>query len=106
MAPLCRTMSMPVWLLTASTPRASKAWHSPCTGFLMISLKVSPRVPITWPPEESEQIVNTVRHNEGIVEYLVFEREGHGIQKLPHRLEMERRIEAFLREHLNLGGGG
>jgi dipeptidyl aminopeptidase/acylaminoacyl peptidase len=52
------------------------------------------------PPEESEQIVNTVRRNEGIVEYVVFEREGHGIQKLPNRLEMARRQAAFLREHL------
>ena len=52
------------------------------------------------PPEESEQIVETVRRNEGIVEYIVFPNEGHGIQKLPHRLEMGRRIAAFLGEHL------
>ena len=52
------------------------------------------------PPEESEQIVETVRRNEGIVEYIVFPEEGHGIQKLPHRLEMGERIVAFLEEHL------
>ncbi|MDA0352082.1 MAG: S9 family peptidase [Chloroflexi bacterium] len=52
------------------------------------------------PPEESEQIVETIRHNEGIVEYVVYPEEGHGIQKLPHRLDMGERIVAFCREHL------
>ncbi len=56
------------------------------------------------PPEESEQIVDTVRRNEGIVEYVVYPEEGHGIQKLPHRLDMGERIVAFCREHL-LGEG-
>jgi len=52
------------------------------------------------PQEESEQIVDTIRANDGIVEYIVFPEEGHGIQKLPNRLEMGRRIVAFLEEHL------
>jgi dipeptidyl aminopeptidase/acylaminoacyl peptidase len=52
------------------------------------------------PPEESEQIAETVRRNEGIVEYNVYEREGHGIQRLPNRLRMNRSIVGFLREHL------
>lgn len=52
------------------------------------------------PPEESEQIVETVRRNEGVVEYVVYEREGHGIQRLPHRLDMGERIVRFLEEHL------
>jgi dipeptidyl aminopeptidase/acylaminoacyl peptidase len=52
------------------------------------------------PPEESEQIADTVRRNEGIVQYEVFEREGHGIQRLPNRLRMNRLIVDFLREHL------
>jgi len=53
------------------------------------------------PQEESEQIVDTVRRNEGIVEYVVYPEEGHGIQKLPHRLDMGERIVAFCNEHLN-----
>jgi len=57
------------------------------------------------PQEQSEQIVDTVRQNEGIVEYVVYPEEGHGIQKLPHRLDMAERIAAFCREHL-LGEGG
>ena len=56
------------------------------------------------PQEESEQIVETVRRNEGVVEYIVFPEEGHGIQRLPHRLELARRTVAFLDEHLVRGG--
>lgn len=52
------------------------------------------------PPEESEQIVSTLRRNERIVEYAVYEREGHGIQRLPNRLHMNRGIVAFLERHL------
>jgi dipeptidyl aminopeptidase/acylaminoacyl peptidase len=52
------------------------------------------------PPEESEQIVETVRRNEGIVDYVVFPNEGHGFQQLGHRREMNERIVAFLEQHL------
>ncbi len=52
------------------------------------------------PPEESEQIADAVRRNEGIVEHAVFEREGHGIQRLPNRLRMNQMIIDFLTEHL------
>lgn len=52
------------------------------------------------PPQESEQIVETVRARGGVIEYLRFEREGHGIQQLGNRLEMARRIAAFLERHL------
>ena len=54
------------------------------------------------PPEESQQIVDSVRQNEGIVDYVVYLQEGHGIQKLPHRLDMGERIVAFCREHLTV----
>ena len=52
------------------------------------------------PPEESEQIVETVRRNEGIVEYVVYPEEGHGFQKLPHRLDLGERVVAFIETHL------
>ncbi|MEZ4502443.1 MAG: S9 family peptidase [Dehalococcoidia bacterium] len=56
------------------------------------------------PPEESEQIVETVRRHEGIVEYVVYPEEGHGFQKLPHRLDLAERVVAFVDRHL-LGRG-
>jgi dipeptidyl aminopeptidase/acylaminoacyl peptidase len=53
--------------------------------------------------EESDQMVEAIRRKGGTVEYLVFEDEGHGIAKLPHKLEMARAIVAFLEQHL-IGG--
>jgi dipeptidyl aminopeptidase/acylaminoacyl peptidase len=52
------------------------------------------------PQEESDQMVEAIRHNEGIVEYVIFEDEGHGIAKLPHRREMAHKIVGFSEEHL------
>jgi dipeptidyl aminopeptidase/acylaminoacyl peptidase len=52
------------------------------------------------PPEESEQIVQTVLRNEGIVEYVVYPEEGHGFQKLPHRLDLAERVVGFVERHL------
>jgi dipeptidyl aminopeptidase/acylaminoacyl peptidase len=52
------------------------------------------------PPEESEQIVTAVREAGGVAEYLIFEREGHGILKLENRLHLARHIATFLRRHL------
>ena len=47
------------------------------------------------PPEESEQIVETVRRNEGDVEYVVYPEEGHGFHKVAHRLDLARRVVEF-----------
>lgn len=52
------------------------------------------------PPEESEQIVETVRRNEGVVEYVVYPEEGHGFHKLPHRLDLARRVADFVDAHM------
>ena len=54
------------------------------------------------PPHESEQIVETVRSKGGVVDYILFEQEGHGIQKIANRLTMEKRICAFLEKHLSI----
>ncbi|TAJ20457.1 MAG: S9 family peptidase [Dehalococcoidia bacterium] len=56
------------------------------------------------PPEESEQIVETVRRSEGIVEYVVYPEEGHGFQKLPHRMDLAKRVVDFVGEHLHPSG--
>jgi len=56
------------------------------------------------PAQESEQIVATVRAHGGVVEYLRFEREGHGIHQLEHRLEIARRMAAFLERYLLRSG--
>ncbi|MDQ3658727.1 MAG: S9 family peptidase [Actinomycetota bacterium] len=63
---------------------------------MVIHGKNDPRVPVG----EAEQIVQRVRGNGGVVEYLLYEDEGHGLAKLKNRLDAYPRIAAFLEEHL------
>ncbi len=57
-----------------------------------------PRVPIG----EAEQIVASINGRGGVVEYLRFEDEGHGIVKLANRLVCYPAIAAFLDRYLGL----
>ena len=63
---------------------------------MVIHGKNDPRVPVG----EAEQIVERVRENGGVVEYLLYEDEGHGLAKLKNRLDAYPKIAAFLDEHL------
>jgi len=63
---------------------------------MVIHGKNDPRVPVG----EADQIVQRVRENGGVVEYLLYEDEGHGLAKLKNRLDAYPRIAAFLEEHL------
>jgi dipeptidyl aminopeptidase/acylaminoacyl peptidase len=55
-----------------------------------------PRVPVG----EAEQVVAALRAREAPVEYLRYEDEGHGITRLPNRLDCYPRVAAFLQRHL------
>jgi dipeptidyl aminopeptidase/acylaminoacyl peptidase len=55
-----------------------------------------PRDPVT----ESDEFVRGIRENGGVVEYLRFPDEGHGIRKLANRIIAYRRIAAFLERTL------
>jgi dipeptidyl aminopeptidase/acylaminoacyl peptidase len=68
---------------------------------MVIHGKNDPRVPVG----EAEQIVESVRENGGVVEYLLYEDEGHGLARLGNRLDAYPKIAAFLDEHLTTGGG-
>jgi dipeptidyl aminopeptidase/acylaminoacyl peptidase len=54
------------------------------------------------PQAESEQIVAAVRANDGVVEYVIYPDEGHGIEQLEHRIDLARRIDAFCSRHLRV----
>ncbi|HEX2109829.1 MAG TPA: S9 family peptidase [Rubrobacteraceae bacterium] len=62
---------------------------------MVIHGKNDPRVPVG----EAEQIVEKVKKNGGVVEYLLYEDEGHGLVKLKNRLDAYPKIAAFLDEH-------
>jgi dipeptidyl aminopeptidase/acylaminoacyl peptidase len=58
--------------------------------------KNDPRVPYT----EAEQIVAAIKARGGIVEYKLYDDEGHGISKLKNRLDLYPRVAAFLRQYV------
>jgi dipeptidyl aminopeptidase/acylaminoacyl peptidase len=55
-----------------------------------------PRVPVS----EAEQVVEALRARDAPVEYLRYEDEGHGITRLPNRLDCYPRVAAFLQQYL------
>ena len=55
-----------------------------------------PRVPVS----EAEQVVEALQARSAPVEYLRYEDEGHGIARLPNRLDCYPRVAAFLQQHL------
>lgn len=63
---------------------------------MVIHGKNDPRVPVG----EAEQIVDRVRSNGGVVEYLLYEDEGHGLAKLENRLDAYPKIADFLDRYL------
>lgn len=62
----------------------------------VIQGKNDPRVPYT----EAEQIVKAVRDKGGIVEYKLYDDEGHGIAKLKNRLELYPLVADFLDKYM------
>jgi dipeptidyl aminopeptidase/acylaminoacyl peptidase len=64
---------------------------------MVIHGKNDPRVPVG----EAEQIVEKVHESGGIVEYLLYEDEGHGLAKLKNRLDAYPKIAAFLDKYLS-----
>lgn len=62
------------------------------TPLFVIHGKNDPRVPYT----EAEQVVKALRDRKAIVEYKLFDDEGHGISKLKNRLELYPLVADFL----------
>lgn len=66
------------------------------TPLFVIHGKNDPRVPYT----EAEQIVEALRSRGAIVEYKLYEDEGHGISKLKNRLELYPLVVDFLDRYM------
>ena len=66
------------------------------TPLFVIAGKNDPRVPYT----EAEQIVKAVKDNGGIVQYKLYDDEGHGIAKLKNRLELYPLVADFLDKYM------
>jgi len=49
---------------------------------------------------ESDEIVEAVKKNDGVVEYVVFDNEGHGFTKKANEIRAYKAIHDFLDKHL------
>jgi dipeptidyl aminopeptidase/acylaminoacyl peptidase len=66
------------------------------TPLFVIHGKNDPRVPYT----EAEQVVAALKARESIVEYKLYDDEGHGISKLKNRLELYPLVADFLDKYM------
>ncbi|MGH9946453.1 MAG: S9 family peptidase [Pyrinomonadaceae bacterium] len=66
------------------------------TPLFVISGKNDPRVPYT----EGEQMVDALRKRGAVVEYKLYDDEGHGISKLKNRLDLYPRVADFLDKYM------
>ncbi len=73
----------------------AKADKIKCPLFV-IQGKNDPRVPYT----EAEQIVKAVKDKGGIVQYKLYDDEGHGISKLKNRLDLYPQVADFLDKYM------
>jgi dipeptidyl aminopeptidase/acylaminoacyl peptidase len=55
-----------------------------------------PRVP----QSEADQIAEAIRANNGTVEYLLFEDEGHGLRKTENKIEAYSAVAKFLDKYV------
>jgi dipeptidyl aminopeptidase/acylaminoacyl peptidase len=66
------------------------------TPLFVIHGKNDPRVPYT----EAEQVVAALKKRNAVVEYKLYDDEGHGISKLKNRLELYPLVADFLDRHM------
>jgi dipeptidyl aminopeptidase/acylaminoacyl peptidase len=52
------------------------------------------------PKEESQQVVDAVKKRGGVVEYKVYENEGHGFAKVENQIDAYKRVADFLKAHV------
>src|SRR5215471_11740416 len=52
------------------------------------------------PHEESQQVVDAIKKRGGVVEYKVYENEGHGFSKVENQIDAYQRAAEFLKAHV------
>jgi len=52
------------------------------------------------PKEEAQQVVDSVKKRGGVVEYKVYENEGHGFAKVENQIDAYKRVADFLKAHV------
>jgi dipeptidyl aminopeptidase/acylaminoacyl peptidase len=52
------------------------------------------------PHEESQQVVDAIKKRGGVVEYKLYENEGHGFSKVENQIDAYQRAAEFLKAHV------
>ena len=52
------------------------------------------------PKSEAQQVVDAIKKRGGVVEYKVYENEGHGFAKVEHQIDAYKRVADFLQAHV------
>jgi dipeptidyl aminopeptidase/acylaminoacyl peptidase len=52
------------------------------------------------PKEEAQQVVDAVKKRNGVVEYKVYENEGHGFARVENQIDAYKRVADFLKAHV------
>ena len=52
------------------------------------------------PKEEAQQVVDAVKKRGGVVEYKVYENEGHGFDRVENQIDAYKRVADFLKAHV------
>jgi len=52
------------------------------------------------PKEEAQQVVDAIKKRGGVVEYKVYENEGHGFAKVENQIDAYKRVADFLKAHV------
>ena len=52
------------------------------------------------PKTEAQQVVDAVKKRGGVVEYKVYENEGHGFAKVENQIDAYKRVADFLKAHV------
>jgi dipeptidyl aminopeptidase/acylaminoacyl peptidase len=52
------------------------------------------------PKTEAQQVVDAVKKRGGVVEYKVYESEGHGFAKVGNQIDAYKRVADFLKAHV------
>ena len=52
------------------------------------------------PKSESQQVVDAIKKRNGVIEYKVYENEGHGFSKVENQIDAYKRVADFLKAHV------
>ena len=100
--PSCAKAIWPPWAIRRKTRRATKTarrstlWTGSRRRLYLLAGGNDPRCPKT----EAQQVVDAIKKRGGVVEYKVYENEGHGFARVENQIDAYKRVADFLKAHV------